>query len=363
MRNTNYTKITTPLWRGLLLALCFLCLSFEPISAQELSLPGLGSGPLSQKKKDTSDEKFDFLPGALDDDQSGSDFSQEPFEFEESQKNLQEEMRREAFDAAIEGLMPLRPNEIRELIERYDQTQESVELPVYPPPKPEVKVETLALDPGSKPTVVRVAYGYVTTVTFVDASGAPWPVHGVTWAGNFEVSEVEGSEEGWSNIIKIAPQSEFAYGNMSIQMVGMNTPIILTIETGRDVVYYRFDAIVPDLGPLAKTPLIDHVGGTPGGNIAAGNINITSFLEGVIPKGAGRLSVSGVDSRTSAYKYKGMTYLRTPLTLLSPAWTESASSADGMRVYALANAPVVLLSEKGRMVRARLSDREDVLDD
>jgi intracellular multiplication protein IcmK len=82
-----------------------------------------------------------------------------------------------------------------------------------------------------------------------------------------------------------------------------------------------------------------------------------------VPTAALKMNVSGVDSRTTAYRYNGLTYLRTPLTLLSPAWMSSASSADGMRVYALNHAPVVLLSDKGKMVRAHLSDREDIADE
>ena len=59
----------------------------------------------------------------------------------------------------------------------------------------------------------------------------------------------------------------------------------------------------------------------------------------------------------------GTTYVRTPLTLLSPAWQSSVSSADGMNVYALTNAPVLLLSDGGEFQRAILKEKEDLLDD
>jgi intracellular multiplication protein IcmK len=82
-------------------------------------------------------------------------------------------------------------------------------------------------------------------------------------------------------------------------------------------------------------------------------------LSGVTPEGADILNVAGADGRTTAYIYNGLTYVRTPLTLLSPAWSGSVSSADGMKVYALDETPVVLLSDKGRMVRAYLTAREE----
>jgi intracellular multiplication protein IcmK len=130
------------------------------------------------------------------------------------------------------------------------------------------------------------------------------------------------------------------------------------METSRDIVHYRFDAIIPDYGPLATAPLIEQ-----GISTQAGSRDISSILEGVIPQDAERLTVSGVDGRTSAYKFNDITYIRTPHTMLSPSWSQSVASADGMRVYEIQNAPVLLLSDKGKMVRARLSAREAILDE
>ncbi|MCC7305005.1 MAG: type IV secretion protein DotH [Alphaproteobacteria bacterium] len=286
--------------------------------------------------------------------------SQVDFDFEKSQSEIEKETRRQAFDNALQGILPLKPAEIRELLEHFDRTQESVELPVYPAPKPEIAVQTLSLDPGVKPAVIKVAYGQVTTVNILDVTGAPWPIEDMSWAGNFELTDSGSSGQG-SHIIRITPQSEFATGNMSIRLLTLKTPLILSIETSRDIVHYRFDAIIPEFGPLATTPLIDK-----GMTIQAGSPDLAVILQGVAPEHSVKLEVSGVDGRTTAYKLKGLTYLRTPLTLLSPSWSSSVSSADGMSVYELQDAPVLLLSDKGTMVRARVSERrelEDLLDE
>jgi len=294
------------------------------------------------------------------------DFDDESFNFEESPEKVEDLTRKEAFDAALQGLLPLKPEEIRVLLERFDRTQESVELPVYPAPKPEVAVQNIDLDPGAEPPVIKMAYGHVTTVSFMDASGQQWPIHNLSWAGNFQILETAAAEgedksKQYSSMFVISPQSEFAYGNISVNLLGLNTPVILTLETNRDVVHYRFDAIMPDYGPLAKAPIMDV--STNGIGSQAGSSGMSSALEGIVPDGAQRLKVSGLDGRTSAFKYNGMTYVRTPLTLLSPGWNGSVSSVDGMRVYEISGAPVLLLSDRGRMVRARLSNREDILDD
>lgn len=331
-----------------------LALAQDPSAPPEL--PGAPEEP--PPPPGPGDEISDMLPEGPDaslDLEGGEDFT-----FEKSSESLEEEARQEAFDAALQGLLPLRPKEIRELLEHFDRTQESVELPVYPAPKPEIAVETLALDPGVKPTVIKTAYGYVTTVNFLDASGEPWPIQNIAWAGNFDVAEVESSNDRPVYSLRITPQSEFAYGNMSIDMLGLRTPVILSLETSRDIVHYRFDATIPEAGPLATSPIIDVSGGV---GLAAGDADMSSVLEGVAPPRAVKMDISGVDGRTSAYRFNGLTYLRTPLALVSPAWITSASSADGMRVYAMPHAPVIILSEKGKLIRARLSDREDITDE
>ena len=129
------------------------------------------------------------------------------------------------------------------------------------------------------------------------------------------------------------------------------------LKTSKDEVQYRVDARIPEYGPFAQAPLIQG-----GSERVAGNSLITSILDGVPPSGASRLSVSGVDGRTSAYNIGGMTYLRTPLALLSPGWEQSVSSADGMNVYALSQAPVVLLSDQGRFVRANIKEARGLLE-
>lgn len=264
-------------------------------------------------------------------------------------QQMEAEIRDEAFGAAVSGLLPLRMKEIRQLLEYYDQTQEAVETPVYPYPKPEVGVINLSLDPGVAPPEIKLATGHVSTLTMLDVTGAPWPIQDISWAGNFEVVK---SEEG-GHLVRITPMSEFAYGNLSMRLITLKTPITFTLKTHRDSVDYRLDARVPEFGPFANAPLIE--GGV---SLSAGSADITSILDGAPPSSALKLKVSGVDGRTTAYRHKGRTYVRTPLTLLSPGWDESVSSADGMSVYALANTPVLLLSDRGRMMRAHIAQEE-----
>lgn len=271
-----------------------------------------------------------------------------------SSEELAEEIRREAYDAALTGLFPLRPEDIRRLLKEYDETRRAVEEPVGGVPIPKVVVTTVSLDPGVPPLELKTAVGHITSLNILDVTGAPWPVQDISWAGDFEIIE---PEEG-GHIIRITPMANSAYGNMSIRLLTLKTPITIMLKTGRDEVQYRVDARIPEYGPFAKAPLIEGAN-----DLVAGNSLLMSILDGTPPESAERLEVSGVDGRTTAFKISSKTYVRTPLTLLSPGWDQSVSSADGMKVYSLNETPVVLLSDKGRFMRASLKPGKDLFDE
>lgn len=330
--------------------------SDDLLQAQENVLPRADEAGASKAERDLAPDDF-VIPDFLQDDPGFLGLGEnDGLSLERSKQELQEQARQQAFEAALQSLLPLRPEEIRTLLEKFDRTQESVELPVYPAPKPQMVVENISLDPGSQPAVIKLAFGHVTTLSILDMTGARWPIDDISWAGDFEITETS-TEEG-SHILRISPGGEYATGNMSMRLLGLKTPVILMMETNRDLVHYRFDAIIPESGPFASAPLIQS-----NLTIQAGNRTLSSVLQGLPPEGSQRLSVTGTDGRTSAYLLGQTTYVRTPHTLLSPSWTSSVRSADGMSVYAVQNAPVLLLSDKGKMVRARLSDREDIFDD
>ncbi|MCK5556194.1 MAG: type IV secretion protein DotH [Alphaproteobacteria bacterium] len=265
----------------------------------------------------------------------------------ENQKQKNEEMR---FDAALKLLMPLTPEQIRELLDAFEVNRQSAETP-NSMPIPRVMVETISLDPSHTPSVIKMSPGRVTTITILDQTGAPWAIQDIGWAGKFTITP---PEEG-GHVIRVVPMSAHGVGNISIRLVDMITPVTFTLLTGLDEVYYRFDARIPKQGPLAKTPLIEFGGLNA---VTGTDENLVQILDGTPPHQSEKLKIDGVDGRTKVWRVSGRIYLRTPLTLLSPSWNSSVTSADGMNVYTLNDAPVVLLSDEGRMVKAYIADDE-----
>jgi len=180
---------------------------------------------------------------------------------EEQQNEVERQSREAAFEAMLNGTLPLSPEEIEILLDRYRDVREASESRIGGVPDAEIKMQTVSLDPGVSPPI-----------------------------------------------------------------------------------------IVPELGPYSETPIIDNF------EIAAiaGDEDMIKILNGTPPAGTEKLNIDGVDARTSAFEFGGKIYVRTPLALLSPGWNSSVKSADGTTVYTIGKSPILLLSDKGKMVRARI---------
>lgn len=264
-------------------------------------------------------------------------------EAEQTKREL--DHNRKSYDRASSGLLPLSPDQIRSFMNRLEKTQEAAAPPSGGQPKGRVRVVTQSLDPGAEPPQIDLSSGYITTVNMVDATGQPWPILDVGVGGNFEVTPTPSG----SHVIRIMPLTRVASGNLSVLLKDLPTPVIFRLASGTQRVDLRYDARVPKYGPGAKIPLVNRPG------IQAGDELIMMFLDNAPPRDAKRVKVGGLDGRTLAWSYNEKVYVRTPMSLLSPAWNASASSADGMTVYEIGDAPVLLMSDNGAVVRARLS--------
>lgn len=212
-----------------------------------------------------------------------------------------------------------------------------------------MRIATLSLDPGVSPPQINLAAGYVTTINMFDASGEPWPILDVGVVGNFEVSPTQSG----SHVVRVMPLSRVGSGNLSVLLKDLPTPVIFRLGAGGPSVDLRYDARIGKMGPGAKAPLIQHP------RIEAGSESMMLILENAPPTEAKPMKVSGVDARTKAWMMGDHVMVRTSLTLLSPAWNASVSSGDGTTVYDIGDAPVLLMSDNGAMVRAQLVRDDD----
>ncbi|MDD3288818.1 MAG: DotH/IcmK family type IV secretion protein [Alphaproteobacteria bacterium] len=318
------------------------------------AVAALAPGGDSSSSSDNSSIKLKSPPPpsafSEDPDVLARQAEEEALNAEAEEAKREQEHNVKSFEKAEKGLMPLTGEQIRDFMRRYETTQQAAQPPFAGPPKAEVKIATLSLDPGIDPPQINLAAGYVTTINMTDSTGEPWPILDVGIGGNFEVTPTQAG----SHVVRIVPLTRVAVGNLSVLLKDLSTPVIFRLSAGGPTVHMRYDARIGRRGPNAKMPLIERGRRPP----SAGDDVIMGILQNDPPKNAKRMKITGVDARTKAWQTDNKVFVRTPLSLLSPAWNASISSTDGMTVYEIGDAPVLLMSENGAMIRAHLS-RED----
>lgn len=244
--------------------------------------------------------------------------------------------RDELFRRMLDDTLPLTPQQVKALKARIDQAQRAAATPVRNPPRPVSTSIRVSLNPGAVMPPVRIAPNIVTSLTFVDSTGAPWPVKDVVPGSKaFDVKRPTPAT------VTVSPLSPYAYGNLKIFLVGEEAPVRLILVSQQKEVDEHAEVRVSDgRGPNArmavtKTQMPDSM-----------NPVLQSFLDGITPQGARRLKVSGGDA--VAWHMNGKLYLRTRSILLSPAEIGSGFSADGTAAYELPLTPSVMVSVDGQ---------------
>jgi len=271
--------------------------------------------------------------------------SSAPQEFIPQHIPTPEEINKKSFDALKQNAFPLTPEQIQTLRNMLDDTQRATAAEPYDnPPEPVSSSLMVNLAPGSTPPAIRLYRGFVSSLVFVDVTGAPWPIvaYDLGNPGAFNIA--------WDtkdNILMVQAQSSYNYGNLAIKLKDLDTPVTLTLVPGQRAVDYRVDLRIMARGPNAKPSY----SGTSI-NVSGTNPILLNILDAVPPPGAKTLDVP--DATAQAWLYDNKVYLRTEYTLLSPAWIAKLSSADGMNAYELIKTPLVLLSRHGKTVQTKI---------
>lgn len=264
-------------------------------------------------------------------------------ESEKAERDYIEAMRERAYRQTELEAFPMNPQHIIKLRQKLDETQRAQE--VYPgtPPEPVSTSLIVNLSPGTTPPVVRLGLGFVSSLVFVDATGAPWQILSYD-VGAPDIFNIQWDKD--SNMLLIQPLRPYTYGNIAVSLKGLNTPVMLTLVPGQKVIDYRVDMRIQALGPNPNEDLLGD--GLP----ANANSLLLNFLNGAAPDSAKPLMVHG--SYTQAWVFRNKLYVRSRFKVISPSWLSSMASADGTHVYELPKAPVLLLSRHGKIVSMQL---------
>ncbi|MES2218101.1 MAG: DotH/IcmK family type IV secretion protein [Pseudomonadota bacterium] len=248
-----------------------------------------------------------------------------------------------AFNALLQQNMPLTPQQVIKLRQLLDVSQRAAATPPTVPPKPVSTTIIMNLAPGTTPPAIRLSKGYVTSLVFVDSTGAPWPIAGY-YIGDPKATNIQWDSK--SNVLLMQANAPYSNGDIVVRLVGLMTPITLELVSGQRVVDFRTDVHVSGLGPNSKDIPMDN--GLPN----SANQLLLSVLDGIAPPGSKLLTVKGGECQ--AWLMGDKMFLRTRFTLLSPGWMGKMVSPDGMYAYEVQRSSSVLVSLYGEPVELKI---------
>lgn len=248
-----------------------------------------------------------------------------------------------AFVQAMQAVIPMTPDQIELFKQRYYDSQIATNSGVAADPAPVSRSIDLSLVPGEDLPVVRMAPGNVTTLTFSDKNGNPWPILSVTSGDSSSFAAQTAGEQGNTNILVINPLKNWAYSNMVVTLVDYPVPVLLTLDSRQNsVVDFRLDVRISESGPNTDLRIVENFSLPP-----TGDSTMLSFLDGVPPRGAEKLRTS--HSGVEVWKYEDNMYVRSKTQILSPAYFAKTSNVSGVNVFVLQESPVLLVSDNGNV--------------
>jgi len=284
----------------------------------------------------------------------------------------------QARQQAEHDAIPLTPQEIMRLgarLKEVDRAQEAVQTEMATPNvRPAIRV---SFQPGQQTSIIFTTKGYPTALSFVDATGQPWPIawnqsgNSANASGGTNCNSGQGDGKGGapavqtsgfyvcvpyqgSNTISIQPISLQPRGGLLVTLKDAPMPVSFLLIAGRGSYIDNLTVRVSGNGPNAKID-IDTRPGAP----ATGEPFMNAMLSGIAPAVATPLTVEGVSpDEVRAWKIGKEMYLRTRLVLMTPAYDGTEHGEGGVTLYSFHETPSVLLSDAGRTISASFQEAQ-----
>lgn len=277
-------------------------------------------------------------------------------------------------EAAADEAIPLSPKMILDLGRRLkaaERAKEQVATEVAAPNnRPAIRV---SFAPGQQTSLIFTTKGYPTAISFVDRTGAPWPIAWNTNGrsanpdGGMNCSDTKGGGGSpavqtlgfytcvpakGSNTLNIEPLSLVPRGGLLVTLKDAPKPISFLLVAGRGSYDDNLTIRVSEDGPNAKAD-VNTQESAPG----TAQPFMNAMLSGIPPASAVPQFIEGLSpDEARGWRIGSEMYLRTRLKLMTPAWDSSENGEDGYRLYAFRQTPYILLSASGRTVSAALKD-------
>ena len=238
--------------------------------------------------------------------------------------------------------MPFTAEQIEALGRLLQETQRAASVAADPVPQGRIRRARIGSPGEGAIPMIAVRRGYVTAVSFTDATGVPWPIEEVLVDALFVPGPAEADGEGSGrrdHLLYLVPQARSLHGNAAVKLLGLAEPLVLSLRGGGADTDFRVEIRLGMPGPNAEP-----AAAAPSG-FHAGDAVLLDLLGGIAPPGAERLIVEGGGRDDRAWRVSGDLLLVTRAHLLSPGPWAAERGAGGRWAYRLPDVPYALVSQ------------------
>lgn len=193
----------------------------------------------------------------------------------------------------------------------------------------------VGLSPDSEVPEIRLNAENVGAMVFTDSLGSPWAVADVLVPSELVAQKHE-------NMVILRPNAgngqgqarRFARGSVTVLLEGLASTVTFSLSYGMSKeVDGQIEAQVQARNPAAVVSAVQ------GGGIEPDEV-FGLFLDGEPPKQA--MKIKTTSRVVDAWMYQGRLYVRTNLSLHSPAFRSYGGSSSGMNVYRFDRVPSIV---------------------